>query len=369
MDVIEYRGKQVFADYGIPVPKGKLVRSPEELDTIDDLGAKVVIKAQVPIGGRGKAGGIKFASSLAEARARAKEILGMDIRGFKVNSVLVSEMVPIEKELYLSITLDRSKRRHLIIGSPEGGMEIESIPDDKLARVWVPQLVGLQEFHVRAVLEKFSLPKEQAKQLADILRKLFRLYVGEDATLAEINPLAMTPDGKLVAADAKLAIDEDAMYRQKEYEGIESERTALELRAQEKGIAFIQLDGSVGVIANGAGLTMATLDALKLHGGAGGVFLDLGGTDDPKKVREAFELLHEARPKSILINIFGGITKCDTVAIGVRDALGSLPHRIPTVARIRGTNEAEAKEILRGAGFEACDTLDEAAAAAVRLSK
>ena len=369
MDLIEYRAKQVFADYGLPVPKGRLIHSPDELDSIAEIGTKVVIKAQVPIGGRGKAGGIKFASSLEEARAKAKEILGMDIRGFKVKSVLVAEMIPISKEFYLSITLDRSRRRHLILATPEGGMEIESIPDEKLAKVWVPQLVGLQEFHVRAVLAKFDLPKEQAKQLVDILRKLYKLYVAEDATLAEINPLALTPDGRLVAGDAKLAIDEDALYRQKEYAGVESEKTPLEVKAAEKGIAFIQLDGNVGVIANGAGLTMATLDALKLHGGAGGVFLDLGGTDDPQKVREAFELLHEAKPKSILINIFGGITKCDTVAMGVRDALTSVQHRIPTVARIRGTNEEAAKEILRGAGFEACDTLDEAAAAAVKLAK
>jgi len=369
MDLIEYKAKEVFRKYGIPTPKGVLVKSHSELTRVEDIAPKVVLKAQVPIGGRGKAGGIKFASSTDEAKARVSEMLGMIIRGFKVGSVLVEEALDISKELYLGITIDRSAKDHLIIGAAEGGVEIESLPDGKLIKTHVRALAGLQSYQVRDIVSKYPLNAEQQKALADILRKLFTLYVKEDATLAEINPLVLTKDGRLVAADAKLSIDDDSLYRHKEYERVESDLTPLEMKAKQKGIALIQLDGRIGVIANGAGLTMATLDSLEIYGGKGGVFLDLGGTDDPERVTEAFMLLQEANPSVILINIFGGITKCDTVAEGIRNALSNLKKRVPTAVRIRGLNEERAKEILRDAGFVPCDTMAEVARTAVEMER
>ena len=369
MDLIEHKAKEVIGRYGIPTPKGVLVKSPSDLTGIEGIASKVVLKAQVPTGGRGKAGGIKFASSTDEAKAKVSEMLGMNIRGFKVSSVLVEEALEVQKEFYLSITIDRSAKDHLIIGAVEGGVEIESLPEEKLIKTHVRALAGLQPYQVRDFVNKLPLSADLQKALADILRKLFSLYVKEDATLAEINPLVITNDGRLIAADAKLSIDDDSLYRHKEYEKMESDLTPLEAKAKAKGISFIQLDGKIGVIANGAGLTMATLDTLMLYHGKGGVFLDLGGTDDPERVTEAFMLLQEAEPSVILINIFGGITKCDTVAEGIRNALSNLKKRVPTAVRIRGLNEEKAKEILRDAGFIPCDTMAEVARTAVELEK
>lgn len=367
MDIIEYRAKDVFRRYGIPVPKGVHVSAPGDLEGLDRISSKVALKSQVPIGGRGKAGGIKFASSLEEARSKVSELLEMDIRGFRVRSVLVEEMLDIERELYLGITLDRSTRKHLIMGAAEGGVDIESLPDEDIIRVHVNPLVGLRDYQVREVVSGYPLDREQRRLLASIVRRAYDLYQAEDATLVEINPLVLTKEGRLIAADAKLTIDDDALFRHRGYERVESALTPLEMKAREKGIAFIQLDGNIGVIANGAGLTMATLDSLMLHGGKGGVFLDLGGTDDPKKVTEAFRLMHEAEPPVILLNIFGGITKCDTVAEGIRDALDSVEKRVPTVVRIRGLHEERARQILRDAGFVPCGTLSDAARTAVSL--
>lgn len=369
MDLIEYKAKEVFKKYGLPTPKGVLVKSASEITRIEDIAPKVALKAQVPIGGRGKAGGIKFATSTDEAKAKAAEILAMSIKGFKVGSVLVEEALDVQKEFYLSITVDRGAKDHLIIGAAEGGVEIEGLPDEKLIKKHVRALAGLQSYQVRDIVGKYPLTPDQQKALADILRKLFTLYVKEDATLAEINPLVLTKDGRLVAADAKLTIDDDSLYRHKEYEKVETTLTPLELKAKEKGIAFIQLDGKIGVIANGAGLTMATLDSLALYDGKGGVFLDLGGTDDAEQVKEAFMLLAEANPSVILINLFGGITKCDTVAEGIKNALGHLEKKIPTAVRIRGLHEERAREILRDAGFVPCDTMAEVAKTAVEMEK
>lgn len=369
MDLIEYKAKEVFKKYGLPTPRGLLVRSASDINSIEKIAPRVVLKAQVPIGGRGKAGGIRFASSTEEARSKAAEMLGMSIKGFKVGSILVEEALDVGKELYLSVTIDRGARDHLIIGASEGGVEIESLPDEKLIKVHVRPLAGLHPYQVRDIVKKYPLSTDQQRALGDILRKLFTLYVKEDATLAEINPLVLTKDGRLIAADAKLSIDDDALFRHKEYEKVETDLTPLELKAKQKGIALIQLDGRIGVIANGAGLTMATLDSLELYGGKGGVFMDLGGTDDAEMVREAFLLLVEADPSVILMNLFGGITKCDTVAEGIKGALSNLEKSIPTVVRIRGLNEERAREILRDAGFVPCETMAEAAKTAVEMER
>ncbi|HYS71608.1 MAG TPA: ATP-grasp domain-containing protein, partial [Thermoplasmata archaeon] len=276
------------------------------------------------------------------------------------------EMLDIAQELYLSVTINRSARAPLIIASPTGGMEIESVPPKKILRIHVPPLVGIQPYAMRALAKGLGLPKEIASQVSDITAKMYALFEGEDAELVEINPLAVLKDGRVVAGDAKLIVDDNAEYRHPEYADLPQDRTPLEEEAHDKGITFIQLDGDIGVIANGAGLTMATLDVLNLKGGRGGTFLDLGGTDDPEKVKQAFEILLKAKPSVILLNIFGGITKADTVALGVKEALGEMGVSVPVVARIKGVNEERAREILQGIGHPA-DTIEDAAELAVKV--
>lgn len=364
MKFLEYRAKEVFARYGIPVPRGVVVSSPED---IVDPPLPCMVKAQVLIGGRGKAGGIRPASTFQEARNATAEILGMEIRGHRVREVLLAERIDIAKELYLSLTIDRSAREPLIIASALGGVDIESVPRDRIFMEHVPAVLGLQLYVLRGLRAKLGLPSEIGDQVVDVARKAYDLFRKEDAELVEINPLAVTSEGRVVAGDAKLVVDDNAEYRHPEYAAMDQERTPLEEEAHDKGITFIQLDGDVGVIANGAGLTMATLDILNLKGGRGGAFLDLGGTDDPKKVQEAFEILIKARPSVILLNIFGGITKADTVAQGVKEALDALGTRVPVVARIKGVNENRAKEILREIGMHSAETIEEAAELAVKV--
>ena len=363
MKFYEYKAHEIFHKYGIPVPRGVLASRPEDLM---DPPLPCVVKAQVLVGGRGKAGGIRFAHTLEEARESARAILGMAIGPYTVRHVFAQELLDITQELYLSITIDRSARAPLLMACALGGIDVESVPEDKLFKVHIPPLVGLQPYVLRALTKKLALPREIANQVSDITRKAYALFRAEDAELVEINPLAVLKDGRVVAGDAKLIVDDNAEFRHPEYADLPQDRTPLEEEAHDKGITFIQLDGDIGVIANGAGLTMATLDVLNLKGGRGGAFLDLGGTDDPEKVKQAFEILLKARPSVILLNIFGGITKADTVAIGVKEALESMHVNVPVVARIKGVNEDRAREILRGIGYPA-DTVEQAAELAVRV--
>ena len=300
MKLFEYRGKELFDKYGISVPNGRLVKNDKDFS---GLNFPFVLKAQVPIGGRGKAGGIKSAENLNDAKSNFAKIMGMDIRGYTVRKVLAEERVDIKKELYLSITLDRSKRMPLIMASGEGGMDIESVPDEKIFKEWVNPLIGIQSFHVRGIVSKLKLEKEEGKEVAKVITKIYRLFREYDCELVEINPLIIKKDGGVMALDSKVNINDDAMYRHPDIIPEHVELTPLEKDAKEKGIAFIQLDGNIGVIANGAGLTMATLDALTNYKGKGGVFLDLGGTDNPEKVKQAFELMKKAKPKVIFLNL------------------------------------------------------------------
>ena len=364
MKFYEYKAKQIFARYGIPVPRGIVVSWPEE---IADLPLPCMVKAQVLVGGRGKAGGIRPAETLEEARTVAGQILGMDIHGYRVKQVYLEERLDIASELYFSLTIDRSAREPLLMASARGGVEVEIVPREELYMEHIPAMVAIQPYVLRSMRSKLGLSKEIGEQVASIARCTYELFRKEDAELVEINPLAVTTDGRVIAGDAKLVIDDNAEYRHLEYANLDQDRTPLEQEAHDKGIVFIQLDGDIGVIANGAGLTMATLDVLNLKGGKGGTFLDLGGTDDPEKVKEAFEILIKARPRVILVNIFGGITKADTVAMGLKQALDEMHTRIPVVARIKGVNEAQAKEILRSIGMYAADTIEEAAELAVKV--
>lgn len=364
MKLLEHKAKEVLSRYGIPVPRSVVASNPEH---VKDFPYPAAIKAQVPIGGRGKAGGVKFAQDFEQAREFLDQIVGMDIRGYKVKRVLIEEMVMSKKELYLSFMIDRKEGQTLLMASAEGGVEVESVPDEKIFKAHISPLIGIQQFVLRDVSTSLGLKGEEADSFIDIVNMCYQAYEKEDAELIEINPLAITKEGVFVAIDAKVTIDDNALVRQPKYRNIPQDISELEIEAKKKGIAFVQLDGDIGVIANGAGLTMATLDVLNAKGGAGGVFLDLGGTDDEERVKEAFYLMQMAKPSVILLNIFGGITKCDTVALGVKEAMEERKIDIPVVARIKGLHEQEAKEILKDAGMIPTDTISEAAEEAIRL--
>jgi len=358
MKLFEYQGKELFRKYQIPIPNGNLVTNEKDFSGLE---YPLIIKAQVPIGGRGKAGGIKRAENLKDAKEKLSNILGMDIRGYKVGKVLAEEMDDVRNELYLSISLDRSMRMPCIIASASGGMDIEAVPDNEIYKEWVNPLIGIQPFNIRAITSKLGLDKEQTKGFSNILFKIYQIFREYDCELVEINPINVKVDGNVMALDSKIVINDDAVFRHKDIEPELLELTPLEKEAKEKGIAFVQLDGNIGVIANGAGLTMATLDALNHFKGEGGVFLDLGGTDDPEKVKEAFGLMKKAKPKVIFLNLFGGITKCDTVATGVKAVITKEGIDCPVITRIKGMNEDAAKEILKDAGLITATTLQDAA--------
>ncbi len=365
----EWRGKEIFQKYGIPLPKGHVARSAEEAESLVRHGTvplPCVIKAQVLAGGRGKGGAVKFAATPEEVRAAATSILGLEFKGERVKELLLEEKLALSQELYVSLTLDRSSRLPVLIASGRGGVEIESVDDHEIDRQPIHPFPGLTGYQKRRAAKVLGLSGGRAKSLDRLLDALWKLFNSEDAELVEINPLAVVGDG-LVALDAKVIIEDDAAFRHPEYADIRDDRTPLEEIAREKEIAFVQLDGNIGVIANGAGLTMATLDVLSEFGGRPGVFLDLGGTDDPKKVTEAFLLMAQARPSAVFLNIFGGVTRCDTVAKGLVEAMRQVPasERFPLVARIRGNNEAEGVEILRAAGITSIPQLKESAQAVV----
>ncbi|MFZ0830396.1 MAG: ATP-grasp domain-containing protein [Thermoplasmata archaeon] len=369
----EWRGKEIFRRYGIPIPTGQVVRSVAEVDEAVRSGAvalPLVVKAQVLAGGRGKGGAVKFAVTPEELRLVVSGMLGMDFKGETVKELLLEPKVAVGRELYLSIALDRSARVPLLIASGQGGVEIESLNEDQLARVPIHPFVGLAAYEKRRVGEVFGLAAQASKELGGVLDSVWTAFQREDAELVEINPLAVV-DGHLVALDAKVIIEDDAGFRHPEYAEIRDDRTPLEEIAREKEIAFVQLDGDIGVIANGAGLTMATLDVLGQFGGKPGVFLDLGGTDDPAKVTEAFLLMAKARPSVVFLNIFGGVTRCDTVAKGLVAAMTQVPDsdRFPLVARIRGNNEDLGREILQKAGITALSDLKASAQAVVAAER
>ena len=369
----EWQGKAVFRKYGVPLPRGEVARTPDEAEALVRNGKvplPCVVKAQVLAGGRGKGGAVRFANSPEEVRAAAEAILALEFKGEKVRELLLEEKLPIGRELYVAVTLDRAQRLPLLMSSSRGGVEVETVPDAEIDRQTVDPFPGLTGYEKRRAAKVLELSGPQARSLERVLDSLWKVFQQEDAELVEVNPLAVVGDG-LVALDAKVIIEDDAAFRHPEYAEIRDDRTELEEIAREKEIAFVQLDGNIGVIANGAGLTMATLDVLKELGGEPGVFLDLGGTDDPKKVTEAFLLMARAKPTAVFLNIFGGITRCDTVANGLVEAMRQVPpaDRFPLVARIRGNNEAEGITILRAAGVTAISDLRASAQAAVDAAR
>jgi len=368
----EYRSKEILARYGVPLTAGRTATTPAEARAAAHaIGGPVVVKAQVLVGGRGKAGGVKLAETPAEAEARAREIIGLDIKGVTVKTVLVVTAAEIEHEYYLSIILDRGSKAVTVIASAEGGVEIEEVArtnPDAILRLPLHPLLGLQEHNVRRVNFFLGLPWEVRADFAKTLRGLFAAFIGSDADLAEINPLVVTPDLRLLALDAKIVLDDSALGRHADLEAMRdtNEEEPSEIAAREAGINFIKLGGTIGCMVNGAGLAMTTMDLVKLAGGEPANFLDIGGGAKADRVAAAFRIiLDDPNVKAILINIFGGITRGDEVARGIVEARRQLTREVPMVVRIVGTNAEEAKPILSEANLITADSLDDAAAKAV----
>ncbi len=372
MNVHEYQAAEILARYGIPVNPGRVAETADEAATIAaELGGTVVVKAQVHSGGRGKAGGIKLAHSPEEAKDAATAILGMDIQGHTVNKVLVAKGAKIAREFYLGVVLDRPNRKVLVMASAEGGVEIEEVArtsPEKIVREQGDPLVGFRPFQARNVAFELGLPADKVNGFVNIAQAMYDAYMKEDATLVEVNPLILTEDGNWQAIDSKMSFDDNALYRHPATEEMRDleEENLTELEARQSGISFVKLDGDIGCIVNGAGLAMATMDAVKLQGGDPANFLDVGGGASASQVAKAFTLVtRDPNVKAILINIFGGITRGDVVAQGIREALGQVQVDVPIVVRLSGTNAEEGKAILAEAGLTAVDTMDEAAASVV----
>lgn len=366
MNLHEHQAKFRFADFGIPIPRGEVADTPAEAQAIaEKLGTAVtVVKAQVFIGGRGKAGGVKVAKSPAEAGEHAKSILGMDIKGHTVHKVLIDPGANIKDEIYLAVTNDRAARKPLIMASAEGGMDIEEVNrtmPEKIIRVHIDPMLGIRGYHMTHIASSIGLPREHWKQFGKIVKGLYECFVNSDATLCEINPLAIVEeDGvdSLKALDGKMSIDENALYRNADLAAIRdtSAEPEEEITAREADLSFVKLDGQIGCMVNGAGLAMATMDLTALFGEEFGIgpanFLDIGGGANAEKVATAFRLiLSDPEVKAILINIFGGITRCDEVAQGILQAIAEVGTDLPMVVRLVGTNQEEGRQIMDDANL------------------
>ena len=379
MDLYEYQGKQLFARFGIPVSEGRLATSPEEAGAAaEDLGGPVVVKAQVLTGGRGKAGGIKLADDAADAEAKAREILGLDIRGHVVRRLWIEKASDIAKEYYLSVTFDRGAKKALYMLTAEGGVEIEQVAEenpDALARLRVDPLEGFQPYQGRRLIYGAGIddPNEQ-KQILAIIEKLYRCFVESDAMLCEINPLIVTPDGEVRALDSKFTVDDSALFRHPDIAEMRDVEAAdpQERFAREKGVTYVKLDGAVGILGNGAGLSMSTVDVVVVAGGRPANFCDLGGGGDAQGVVDALEVItSDDQVRSIFFNIFGGITRCDEVARGILTALDQMRIELPIVVRLDGTNAEEGRRLLADAAppnLHVAPTMLEAAQRAVELA-
>jgi succinyl-CoA synthetase beta subunit len=378
LDLFEYQGKELLRKFEVPVPEGRVAATPDDVRAAArGLGGKVVVKAQVQVGGRGKAGGIKLASSPDEARAVAEQILGMDIKGHTVKRVLVERAGDIADEYYVSFLLDRSQRAYMAMMSAKGGVDIEKVAatdPDAIARVHIHPVLGISDFHARRLVFGANLDPRARKEAIAIVPRLYKAFVGLDASLVEVNPLVLTGEGRVVALDAKVTVDDSADYRHPIFAELRSvhEVSEQERFAKEKGLNFIQLEGDVGIIGNGAGLVMSTLDVVKAAGGEPANFLDVGGGAGADILSGALEvIMSDSGVKSILVNIFGGITRCDLVAEGIVDALGRLDVKVPIVVRLDGTNAEQGRKMLSDAPhpkLSAADTMLGAAERAVELA-
>jgi succinyl-CoA synthetase beta subunit len=377
MKIHEYQAKEMFATYGIPVDKSIVCRSVEDaVKAYEQLDAqKVIVKAQVHAGGRGKAGGVKLANGEAELRKHAAAILGMDIKGFTVDRILVGQAVNIDKEYYVSYVIDRSSKAAILMVSREGGMDIEEVArttPEKIHKFVIDPSIGVPDFLAREAAFKLFDDITQVRKAVPVFQKLYQLLIETDASLAEINPLVLTTEGEIMAIDAKMTFDDNALYRHPEIAALNepTEEEKKEQSAKSKGFSYVHLGGDIGCMVNGAGLAMATMDMIKLYGGNPANFLDIGGSSNPTKVIEAMKLLlGDRNVKVVLINIFGGITRCDDVAKGLLEAFHQIKTGVPIVIRLTGTNEKEGRALLQGTHFHVAETMGEATQMAVKISK
>ena len=374
MKIHEYQARQLFRQYAIPVTDDVLCHTISEVENAArDFNRMVVIKAQVLVGGRGKAGGVKLAKNVEGAVEAAKKIFGMDIKGCTVEKILVADAVEIQKEYYVGLTIDRNTKSVLFMVSSEGGVEIEEVAKENpeaIYKIPIDPDLGMTDFLARKIAFKLFTDMNLVKQAVDIFKKLYKQFIETDSSLLEINPLVITDGGKLMAIDGKINFDDNALYRQPAIEALNepTEDEQKELAAKESGLTYIRLDGNIGCMVNGAGLAMASMDVIKHYGGNPANFLDIGGSSSPKKVIDAMNLLlSDKNVKVIMINIFGGITRCDDVACGLVSALDSMKIDIPIVIRLSGTNAEEGLKIIKEYNLPTVNSLSEAAQEAIRL--
>jgi succinyl-CoA synthetase beta subunit len=378
MDLLEYQGKQLFARHGVPVPAGKPASTvPEAVAAADEIGYPCAIKAQVQIGGRGKLGGIKIAQNRAEAEQYADAILGMDIRGLTVHEVWIEGASEIASEYYASVVFDRSAKAPLVMLSTKGGMDIEQVADedpDAIATLHVDPLLGFQDFHGRRLAYEAGIDADVVRPVGAMLAKLYEVFTAEEATLVEVNPLIITPEREVRALDAKVTLDDNALYRHPDNAALRdlSAEDPQEVMAKERGLTYVKLDGNIGILANGAGLSMSTLDVVAEAGGSPANFLDAGGGSRADAITAAVEvILSDTKVKAVLFNIFGGITRCDEVARGLIEAFAQIEPTVPFVVRLDGTNGEEGRALLAEAKLPnvyAESTMDGAAAKVVELA-
>jgi succinyl-CoA synthetase beta subunit len=379
MDLLEYQGKQLFARHGIPVPDGRPARTVDEaVSAAKEVGFPCAVKAQVKIGGRGKAGGIKIANDEDEAREHANAILGMDIKGFTVHEVWIEGASQIEAEYYASIVFDRGAKAPLIMLSTQGGMDIEEVAEsspDAIATLHVDPLLGFQDFHGRKLAFQAGVDADLVRPIGAFLHQLYGTFVAEEAMLVEVNPLIVTPERGVAALDAKVTLDDNALFRHPDNAELRdpSAEDPQEQMAKERGLTFVKLDGDIGILGNGAGLVMSTLDVVAQYGGAPANFLDAGGGSKAEAITSAVEvILSNDKVKAVLFNIFGGITRCDEVARGLVEAFNTIKPDVPFVVRLDGTNDVEGRQILADANLptvHTAATMDEAAQKVVELAK
>lgn len=376
MKLHEYQSKQIFMRYGIPIPKGRIAGTAGEVKQIsEELGGNVIIKSQVLVSGRGKAGGIRLAKSPEEAQELATAILGMEIKGLPVRKVLVDEAVSIVKEFYIGIVNDRMMQKPVLMASGSGGMDIEEVAQknpEKITKVYIDPLLGLKDFQLRDAAIGMDLPRNLWKPFIEIGQALWKSYLDCDATLVEINPMVISSENKLIALDAKVIIDDNALFRHTdlaELRDLDIEEPS-EIEARKFEVTFIKMQGNIGCMVNGAGLAMATMDILSFFGGEASNFLDIGGGASAEKVAASLRIiLSDPKVKAILINVFGGITRCDVVAKGIVAAASDVDVKVPMVIRLVGTNEEEGRQILKKSNFISADTLVQAAQLAVEAAK
>ena len=376
MKLHEYQSKTIFAKHGIPIPKGRVAATADEAKQIaEELGGRAVVKAQVLVGGRGKAGGVKVAKTSDEAAELAQQILAMEIKGLPVRKVLVDEAAAIDHEIYFSITNDRAAKKPVMIASGEGGVEIEVVAEktpEKIIKVHIDPLLGLRDYQARDIAASIDLPRELWREFSKIAAGLWEVYKSTDAELAEINPLVITKDNHLVALDGKMLIDDNSLFRHADLAEIRDvdEEAPAETEARRHGLSFIKLDGNIGCMVNGAGLAMTSMDIVKLFGGEPANFLDIGGGAGADKVAAAMRIiLSDPAVKAVLFNIFGGITRCDEVARGILAAMEEVKPKVPMVVRLVGTNAEEGRKLLENANMITAETLADAAKKAVAAAK